>query len=61
MLSPVDYGERYWDRRAAAQLRCLPGGGETNAEGCFSMQRAVWRGLTRRETPVLQQIGRAHV
>ena len=31
MLSPVDYEERYWDRRAAAQRRCLPGRGKTNS------------------------------
>ena len=29
MLSPVDYEERYWDRRAAAQLKCLPDRGKT--------------------------------
>lgn len=30
MLTPVDYEERFWNRRAAASLRCFAGRGKTS-------------------------------
>jgi hypothetical protein len=41
MLSPVDYEERYRDRRAAAQRRCLPGRGKTNPIHSMCEKRRV--------------------
>jgi len=38
----IDHEERYWDRRAAAQRRCLPGRGKT------VVRRRVLRRLRRR-------------
>lgn len=33
VLGHVDYEDRYWERRAAAQLGCLPGRGKTTRNG----------------------------
>jgi hypothetical protein len=49
MLSPVDYEDRYWDRRAAAQLRCLPGRGKTTIL-CSVIETKITRTGTGRRT-----------